>query len=101
MDMYKALLKEWFSKYVLEYRKERKLSQEKMAELLHMTPRAYGDLERGKFCFSTQTMLFLFSLLEEAEIIEIIDEFREIVTNVEPIKGRGNEIDSQSENKVV
>ena len=66
-----------------------------------VTPRAYGDLERGRFCFSTQTMLFLFSLLEETEIIEIIDEFREIVTSAEPTKMQEMKTEESFGNKVV
>ncbi|MBR2402631.1 MAG: helix-turn-helix transcriptional regulator [Lachnospiraceae bacterium] len=101
MDMYKAPLKECLSDYVLRFRKEQKLSQEKMAELLRMTPRAYGDLERGKFCFSTQTMLFFFSLLETEEMVEIMDEFREIVVKAEKVKTQGNEITYESGNRMV
>lgn len=67
MEKYKKLLKELLSTLVVEIRTERKLSQEAMAELLKITTRAYGDLERGKYCFSAIALMFLFLLLLEPE----------------------------------
>lgn len=50
-DDFKAVLKEMFSKRAEEIRTEKGLSQEEMAELLHVTPRAYNDLKQGRYCF--------------------------------------------------
>lgn len=101
MDVYKEPLKQWFSGYVREFRKKQRLSQEKMAELLHMTPRAYGDLERGKYCFSTQTLLFLFALLTEEEVVRIVNEFREITGSIERSKEQGKATGQNSGSKVI
>lgn len=67
MEKYKELLKELLSELTWEIRTERKLSQDVMAEMLRITTRAYGDLERGKYCFSAIALLFLFLFLLEVE----------------------------------
>ena len=53
-----------------------------MAEQLHITSRAYGDLERGKFCFSAVTLLFLM-LIEDDSQGTLLDTFREKVHTLE------------------
>lgn len=60
-------MKELLSELTKQTRTERGLSQEQMAELLRITVRAYGDLERGTYCFSSKALLFLFLLLTEPE----------------------------------
>lgn len=52
MQEYKDAVREHLSSYVCQLRQRRGLTQEEMAEKLRITARAYGDLERGKFCFS-------------------------------------------------
>ncbi|MDO4174504.1 MAG: helix-turn-helix transcriptional regulator [Eubacteriales bacterium] len=42
------------------FRKEQKLSQEKMAEYLNIVPRSYSDLESGKYLLSTITFIFFY-----------------------------------------
>ena len=46
-DDFKAVLKEMFSKRAEEIRTEKGLSQEEMAELLHVTDKAVSRWERG------------------------------------------------------
>ena len=48
MKPYKTLVREVLSKYAGALRGDRGLTQEEMSELLRITSRAYGDLERGK-----------------------------------------------------
>lgn len=67
MEKYKEILKDLLSEMTWEIRTERKLSQDVMAEVLRITTRAYGDLERGKYCFSAIALLFLFLFLLEVE----------------------------------
>lgn len=55
------------------------LTQEEMAEALRITSRAYGDLERGKYCFSSVALLFLLLMLENNEVNEFLQHFREKV----------------------
>ena len=77
MKSYKTLAKELLSAYADLVRSDRKLTQEEMAELLHISSRAYSDLERGKYCFSTITLLFLLLMLKEDELKALLDNFRE------------------------
>lgn len=85
MESYKARAKEFLAEYVDELRRERQLTQEQMAERLHITCRAYGDLERGKYCFSAVALLFLLLMLGEDEIKGFLDKFRgEIAAPEEP-----------------
>lgn len=81
MEKYKELLKELLSAFTWEIRTERNLSQDIMAEMLRITTRAYGDLERGKYCFSAIALLFLFLFLlkleeEEKEETKTVSESR-------------------------
>ena len=52
MNGYKESLRQYFSVQAKALRKKRKLTQEEMSEQLHITVRAYGDLERGCSCCS-------------------------------------------------
>ena len=59
MNPYKEILRKFFSEYVRTLRKCRGLTQEEMAEKLRISGRAYSDLERGIYCFSTVALVFL------------------------------------------
>jgi transcriptional regulator with XRE-family HTH domain len=80
MKVYKVLAREFLSEYACSLRKRLNLSQEEMAESLRITSRAYGDLERGRYCFSASSLLFMFYLLTEEEIMELLKEFGERVS---------------------
>ena len=58
-------------------------SQEQMAEALHITVRSYSDLERRRSCFSTQTFIFLLLQLDDAEILQLIEELRQLAEKLE------------------
>ena len=83
MKSYKMLAKELLAEYSDSFRKRRNLTQDKMAELLHITSRAYGDLERGKYCFSTIALLFLLLMLSDEELKGFLEEFRKRVSELE------------------
>ena len=72
MNPYKKILRKFFSEYVRTLRKCRGLTQEEMAEKLRISGRAYSDLERGIYCFSTVALVFLLLMLEEGEIKELL-----------------------------
>ncbi len=82
MKQYTTLVKEILSEYTGSLRKRKQLTQEEMAEQLHITSRAYGDLERGKFCFSAVTLLFLM-LIDDDSQGTLLDTFREKVHTLE------------------
>ena len=83
MKQYKILTKEFLAEHTTTLRKLRSLTQDEMAERLRITSRAYGDLERGKYCFSAITLLFLLLMLSEAELKDLLDRFRERVHSLE------------------
>ncbi len=72
---YKQLLKELFCGHLRRFRQRMELSQDEMAERLRVSSRAYGDLERGKYCFSAVALLFFFSQLPEREVLELLKVF--------------------------
>lgn len=83
MEQYKTLTKEFLSEYTDVLRRLRNLTQEEMAEQLRITSRAYGDLERGKYCFSSVALLFLLLMLNENELNAFMKSFREKVAALE------------------
>lgn len=83
MNVYRGLVKEQLSGYAYMVRSGQGMTQQKMAEVLRITPRAYGDLERGKYCFSAVTLLFLFYLLEPDEIKILLEVFIKKVHTLE------------------
>ena len=83
---YKETLRKFFSEYVRTLRKCRGLTQEEMAEKLRISGRAYSDLERGIYCFSTVALVFLLLMLEEGEIKELLSP---LLDEIEKVEGRG------------
>ena len=76
MRSYKTLLQRYLKIRLRSYRFTRELTQEQMAELLHISPRAYYDLEIGKYGFSALTLVFFLSALPAYEAAELLQEFR-------------------------
>ena len=74
---YRDLLKELLAGQTRNLRQSMKISQDEMAELLRVSSRAYGDLERGKYCFSTTTPMFFLLLMKESELEQLLKIFKE------------------------
>lgn len=83
MNLYKVILRSFFSEYVGALRNRRGWTQEEMAEKLRITGRAYSDLERGVYCFSAVALVFLLLMLEEGEIKELLSPLREKIEKAE------------------
>lgn len=83
MKLYKLLTREFLAEYTGKLRKARNLTQDEMAERLRITSRAYGDLERGKYCFSAIALLFLLLMLSEEELRSFLECFRKKVEKME------------------
>ena len=66
MNLYKSTLRSFLSEFTSSLRKSRGMTQEEMAEKLRITGRAYSDLERGIYCFSTVALIFLLLMLKVA-----------------------------------
>ena len=76
MNDYKEITKNYLSAYTDALRADRNLSQERMAEELRISCRAYGDLERGKYCFSSNALLFMMGMLELDEVDSLLCGFQ-------------------------
>ena len=76
MSGYKLLLQKQFSRQVKALRQERNLTQEEMSEQLHITSRAYSDLERGRSCCSALALLFFLLMLKSDELEEFLNRLR-------------------------
>ena len=63
MRSYPAVVRELGARELRMLRERMGLTQEEMAEQLRITARAYSDLERGKYCASAATLLFLLEML--------------------------------------
>lgn len=83
MSPYAALLAELLSKKLLSLRSRNRLTQEAMAEQLHISSRAYSDLERGKYCASAATLMFLLPMLDSEEQQTLVHIFLERVQSLE------------------
>ncbi len=83
MKIYNGLVKSFLSELVGKLRYDLNISQEKMSEYLRISTRAYGDLERGRFCFSATSLLFLMACLDEKDVLKLLDEFKKLIDEVE------------------
>ena len=80
---YRAIAKKYLSSISDALRTERNLTQENMAEKLRISCRAYGDLERGKYCFSSTALLFMMNMMEDEEVGMLLNGFQEQVELLE------------------
>ena len=76
METLKLLLRNCFSEQVRTVRKNRRLTQEEMAEQLRITTRAYSDLERGRSCCSATVLLCFLLILESDELSAFLGQMR-------------------------
>ena len=76
MNGYKESLRQYFSVQVKALRKKRKLTQEEMSEQLHITVRAYSDLERGCRGCSAIARLFFLLMLEPDELAAFLAQMK-------------------------
>ena len=76
MSGYKVLLQKQFSLQVKALRYNRNLTQEEMSERLHITSRAYSDLERGCSCCSALALLFFLLMLKSDELEDFLNRLR-------------------------
>ena len=77
MNIYKSLLQKQFSLQVKALRQNRGLTQEEMSERLHITSRAYSDLERGCSCCSALVLLFFLLMLKSDELEAFLNRLRQ------------------------
>lgn len=83
MRKYQPELKVYLRGVLLTLRRDLNLTQEQMAAMLHMTPRSYSDIERGKTCLSSVSLVFLLHNLSPDESVQLIDTFVDSVLESE------------------
>lgn len=83
MRKYQPKLKVYLRGVLLTLRRDLNLTQEQMAAMLHMTPRSYSDIERGKTCLSSVSLVFLLHNLSPDESVQLIDTFMDSVLESE------------------
>ena len=79
MNIINTHVKDYIRKFAKKKRKSLNLSQEKLSELLNIAARSYSDLETGKFCFSSSTLLSFMLLLPDDEVLRFLHGIREII----------------------
>ena len=84
MDDHKYLLQDFLRNQILDYRHQNRLTQEGMAEALHVSPRSYFDQEHGRYGFSAMSLVFFILLLSEEDLLKFFKNLRFILEGSEP-----------------
>lgn len=79
MKEQKAAIKKTISEFLQELTNERGISQEAMAEHLHISSRTYGDLERGKYLMSLLVWFNLIFYLEQEDTARLVSSIQACV----------------------
>ena len=90
--MYREIIKARLSEQARKTRRNLRWSQERMSEQLRITVRAYGDLERGKYCFSAFALLFLLRLMGKEECWELVRAVCEEIRETEGARNPGSQL---------
>ena len=77
MRRYQKLLQAFLRNAIVEFREQQDFSQEKMAELLRVSPRSYNDQEHGKYGFSAASLFFFLLSLPEEETLRLLHRLQE------------------------
>lgn len=83
MTTYKSLFQSFLKETICRYRCKNSYSQEYMAELLHITPRAYIDQEHGIYGFSALSFAFFLLAISEDEVLIFLKDFKSQIRNLE------------------
>lgn len=83
MSNRKHLFQEFLRKQIFRFRSKNSLSQERMSELLHVSPRSYFDQEHGKYGFSSLSLITFLLLLSEDEVLDFLQECRNIAQDTD------------------
>lgn len=70
---------------IRSYRRSSHLTQEKMAEILHVAARSYIDQEHGAYGFSVPSLLYFLRLLGDKEALEFLHKMNAIMEEEEMI----------------
>ena len=80
---YKQRMQQFLASQLMLFRTEQNLTQEKMAEKLAISPRAYIDLEHGKYACSMITCLLFLVRLKDEAVLQLLRECRNLVDDAD------------------
>ena len=83
MKNYRKLFEIHLTTLVEFYRKKLQYTQEQMAEVLQISPRAYYDIKRKKNSSSASVLIFLLLLMSDEELLAFRGNMKEIVAQAE------------------
>lgn len=83
MKPYPALLAELLSTELSSLRQQKALTQKAMAEQLHISSRAYSDLEHGRYAASAPTLMLLLPMLDADAQYALVQQFMKRVQALE------------------
>ena len=83
MNTYKNLFQTYLREKICSFRDEKQYTQEQMAELLHISPRAYIDQEHGVYGFSALCFVFFLLIIPEGEVLIFLNDFKALVKDME------------------
>ena len=76
MNSYKRVFQEYLRNKVCYFRKQNGISQERMSEMLQVSPRSYFDQEHGKYGFSAHSFASFLLLLPDDEVVSFLNDYR-------------------------
>lgn len=79
MQTNKTLFRDFFAVKFKKYRFKHDLSQEQMAERLHISTRSYSDIERRIYGISAQTLVMYMLIISEDELQQLILDLRKLM----------------------
>lgn len=83
MNVYKNLFQTFLREMIYDFRSKNSYSQEHMAELLHISFRAYIEQEHGAYGFSALSFAFFLMVISEDEVLILLNDFRALVRRME------------------
>lgn len=83
MSTLKKRLKACLRELLMTFRYKRGLTQAQMSGLLHISERSYSNLECGRYCFSTVTLICFVILFSDDELLEIIHSIKALIEDME------------------
>ena len=89
MRQYKDCLRDLFGEHLHEYRISNAMTQEEIADELHIVPNAVSDLERKVFAPSAVTLMLFLGVLNHQERMRFIDRFCNTVNMKQYERKRG------------
>lgn len=83
MNYSKKFFETQLTNLVEVYRNKLQYTQERMAEVLRISPRSYYDIKRKKNSISASVLIFLLLLMSDEELLAFRDNMKEIVAQAE------------------